>query len=85
MAFLLQNISRTGHQANASAFWSFRSNDDDMATIQATGYFDEMAGTLNRGDWLMLGDSSDVHTLSYVVSNTGVTPVVIATGLVVTA
>lgn len=85
MAFLRQNLSRSGHQGNAFPMWHFRSNDDLAAAIQASGYFNEAKDVLENGNYMIFTDSAGVVTITYVTSPTGQVPVTVATGLVVTA
>ena len=86
MAFNINGLSRMGPQGNADALWSFISDDDDYATMSVAGYFDSSWNVFNSGDWIMVRDSSNVHTFTYVIDVSKANKTVtIATGLTVPA
>jgi len=52
------------------SLWGYASADDDAAEIDAAGYFDDAAGVLKVGDWILV-NAADGRGIAAVASNAG--------------
>lgn len=74
----------SGPTGDSPRLWSYYSDADTIATMNTSGYFDNASATLNAYDILLIRDSANVMTISFVNSNTGGV-VDIVDGLTITA
>jgi len=78
MSFEIANFSPLGGQArsgNSPAHWSYESDVDDLAAVQAAGYFDKIGTQVSPGDFIStsLTDGKAILTVaSTVLSPPGV-------------
>ena len=85
MAFSRSGLAKLGTaNSDAGTMWLYSSTADAYAAIGAADYFLEAINEMKLGDRIIVRDSANVQTLSYVSSNDGTT-IDIATGLTVTA
>ena len=80
MAFSSENFVRSSAQANGNATFNYSTEDDDTATVTASGYFDLASSTsggygLKNGDYIFARASDAVNILSIAVDATGVASV----------
>ena len=89
MAFNFAHFQGTSSgAASAPKLWTYNSSTDDVATIGADGYFDEIFLTLNKGDLLYIVASDGVQqriVTSDIYSKPVVTGGYVVSGLVSTA
>lgn len=74
----------SGPCGDSPRHWTYYSADDNIATINTAGYFNNASTTLNVYDIIFIRDSANVMTISFVNSNTGGV-VDIVDGLTITA
>jgi len=78
MSFEINNFSPVGGQArkgNSPAEWSYSSLIDDLATVLAPGYFDEIGTQVSPGDFInvsLLAGKAIITVLSTTLSPPGV-------------
>ena len=74
MAFDRDNLVRLGGaNSGGKACWLYSSADDAAATINGSDYFLDAINELKLGDWILVNDSSAVHTVTFVKTNNGTT------------
>ena len=85
MAFARSGLARiSGANSDAGSMWQYKSGADNYAAISATDYFLSAISELKLGDTMIVVDSADVQTLTYIDSNNGST-IDIATGTTIGA
>lgn len=90
MAFSLNHFNNTSSgQADAPKQWSYKSSTDLITTIDDSGYFNSVTGSLSLGDLIYIRDSADALSERTVSSATGAATVTTAayayTGTIQTA
>ncbi len=89
MAFDRDNLIRIGGaNSGAKALWMYASEDDAYAAIGAADYFLEALVELKLDDTLIVTDSSNVHTITYVSdrdTTSGSETISVAAGNTITA
>jgi len=59
MAFLIENMNNTSSgAAEAPRLWTYRSATDNLATIGASGYFNEIFETMSLGDMIYISGTN---------------------------
>lgn len=72
MAFDRTNLyCISGTTGNAPRLWSYYSSADAIAAINTAGYFNDASKILNAFDYMLIRDSANVVTQTYVASNSG--------------
>jgi len=76
MSFIRNDFSPAGAQARRGVVPQMHSytTPDDLATIKAAGYFDEIAGLLARDDWIMTvtdTGATKIYTIIFVAAISG--------------
>lgn len=74
----------SGATGDAPRLWSYYSSADAIADMNTAGYFNNASTQLNAYDILLIRDSANVMTISFVNSNSGGV-VDIVDGLTITA
>lgn len=74
----------SGTAGDAPRLWSYTTTADTIATMNTAGYFNDASVVLNAYDILLLRDSANAMTISFVNSNSGGV-VDIVDGLTITA
>ena len=71
MAFVLNDLQQVGPGGSARRFWTYTTTDT-IATVNTSGYFDNVSDTLSVGDLLYCNTSTGgtlVCTLTQVLTN----------------
>ena len=71
MAFVLNDLQQVGPGGSAPRFWTYTTTDT-IATVNTSGYFDNVSDTLSVGDLLYCNTSTGgtlVCTLTQVLTN----------------
>ncbi len=80
MAFdktLMSKVSSSLTERKVAVVWAYGPSPDDIATITASAFFDEVTNQVTKADLIYIA-ASDGNILRAFASNTGATPVTIA-------
>ena len=79
MAFTLNNFNNvSASKGDAPKVWAYQSATDAIATIDDSGYFNSVTGSLRLGDLIYIKDSTDAVSQRTVSSATGAATVTTA-------
>ncbi len=79
MAFdkkLMTKVNVSDTDGKVSVFWAYGPSADDLATISASGFFDDWFNQVSKDDWLFIS-ASDANDIRVFSNATGVTPVTV--------